>query len=394
MANIFDSIRKRFPTIEPLQPGMYHYISPPDDKLNFRLHLRIEDDGKGVLIVNAATVLHLNQTATEYAYHLLHETPTEDVVRNVVERYNIDKETVSSDYLDFKERIIQLISTPDLDPVTYLGLERKTPYSESISAPYRLDCALTYQLPPGSDPSLAPVKRVDRELSTEEWKMIIDKAWQNGIPHILFTGGEPTLRDDLANLIEHAEKNGQVTGICTNGLKLADAEYLNTLLQAGLDHALILLQPENEETWESLSSFSYWSEVLEEDIYVVAHVTLTKENAAEASRTINRIADSDVNAISLSINDPKLSRTLDVAREVADDLGMEIVWDLPVPYSKMNPLALELQREEQETPEGAGKGWLYVEPDGDILPAQGINIVLGNILTDSWKELWKKAQEL
>jgi len=32
---------------------------------------------------------------------------------------------------------------------------------------------------------------------------------------------------------------------------------------------------------------------------------------------------------------------------------------------------------------------LYVEPDGDVLPAQGVNRVLGNILTDPWKKIWK-----
>ena len=41
----------------------------------------------------------------------------------------------------------------------------------------------------------------------------MDKAWAAGIPHITFTGGEPTLRDDLPALIAHAEKIGQVTGL-------------------------------------------------------------------------------------------------------------------------------------------------------------------------------------
>ena len=39
---------------------------------------------------------------------------------------------------------------------------------------------------------------------------------------------------------------------------------------------------------------------------------------------------------------------------------------------------------------GAGTAWLYVEPDGDVLPAQGVNKVLGNLLTDPWEKIWKK----
>ena len=45
---------------------------------------------------------------------------------------------------------------------------------------------------------MPPIKRVDRELTTDEWGDILDKAWAAGIPHITFTGGEPTLRDGPA----------------------------------------------------------------------------------------------------------------------------------------------------------------------------------------------------
>ena len=66
---------------------------------------------------------------------------------------------------------------------------------------------------------------------------------------------------------------------------------------------------------------------------------------------------------------------------------MRLVWDLPVPYSHFHPVALELA-EHEEVPQGAGKAWLYVEPDGDVLPAQGVNQVLGNLLNDSWNKIW------
>ena len=74
----------------------------------------------------------------------------------------------------------------------------------------------------------------------------MDKAWAAGIPHITFTGGEPTLRDDLPDLIAHAEKIGQVTGLLTDGLKLADKVFLENLLQTGLDHLLFILDPDNK----------------------------------------------------------------------------------------------------------------------------------------------------
>jgi MoaA/NifB/PqqE/SkfB family radical SAM enzyme len=67
--------------------------------------------------------------------------------------------------------------------------------------------------------------------------------------------------------------------------------------------------------------------------------------------------------------------------------GIKLVWDVPVPYSSFNPFQLE--REDKHLTDGAGKGWLYVEPDGDVLPAQGIASVMGNLLTDEWAAVWK-----
>ena len=72
-------------------------------------------------------------------------------------------------------------------------------------------------------------------------------------------------------------------------------------------------------------------------------------------------------------------------------LGMRQVWDLPVPYSNCHPVAFELAEGGQKVPEGAGKAWLYVEPDGDVLPAQGVNKVLGNLLSDPWRKIWKRT---
>jgi MoaA/NifB/PqqE/SkfB family radical SAM enzyme len=80
---------------------------------------------------------------------------------------------------------------------------------------------------------------------------------------------------------------------------------------------------------------------------------------------------------------------MDNARNYIAELDIGLDWDLPVPYSPRNPVALEVEDEEDEFVEGAGRAWLYVEPDGDVLPAQGINKVLGNLLNQDWEEVWK-----
>jgi len=386
MTSIREAIRRFVAPTAPIPAGIYHYQAPPDAPLPYRLHLRIEPDGQGVLIVNASTVLHLNTTATEYAYHIIHQTPKEQAARMIASRYRVNRLHARQDYEDFIERIDELIHTPDLDPVAYLDFDRHAPYSQEMSAPYRLDCALTYTLPEGSNPENAPTKRVARELNTGEWKTILEKSWKAGIPHIVFTGGEPTLRDDLPDLIRQAESLGQVSGLLTDGLRFADPAYLDMILLTGLDHIMIDFQLDNLHAEAALQN------VLSSDIALVAHLTITPGNIARASMCVERFAQMGLEAISLSAVSPNLNEDLTALRNHASDLGLSLVWDLAVPYSAFNPIAMEVV--EDQISDGAGKAWLYIEPDGDVLPSQGINQVLGNLLRDSWDEIWSRAKNI
>jgi MoaA/NifB/PqqE/SkfB family radical SAM enzyme len=226
------------------------------------------------------------------------------------------------------------------------------------------------------------VKRVDRELDTDEWKSVINGAWQAGIPHVVFTGGEPTLRDDLPTLIAHAESNGQVSGLLTDGLRLADQDYLDQLLGTGLDHIMIVFQADNEAFWSALDK------AIAADIFIAVHLTLSEQNAADLQALIPLLVERGVKALSLSTNRPELTESLSRLRDLAAAHHLELVWDLPVPYSSNNPVALELKA--NEPPGNAKSAVLYVEPDGDVLPAQGDTRLLGNALRDAWEFLWRQ----
>lgn len=378
--NIINRLADRFAKVQPLPAGIYHKQDMQDNK-PYRVHLRLKPDGSGIFILNASTVLQFNATAAEYAYHFIHGTQAEEAVKQISSRYRVSKEVARQDYQDFIRRIETLISTPDLDPVSFLDFERITPHSADLSSPLRLDCALTYRLREDSNAEYAPTKRVDRELTTDEWRVIIDKAWQAGIPHITFTGGEATLRDDLPDLIAHAEKNGQVCGLLTDGLRLLDQKYLDLLLQTGLDHILFLLQPENDKSWVALEM------VMTEDIFVTVHLTLNQANIQNAEEILERMAKFNVTSLSLTSPDASLADTFDALRDKAAALGLTLRFDLPVPYSEYNQVVYEVQ--EEAVPEGAGKAWLYVEPDGDVLPSQGYaNQGLGNLLRDDLKQIY------
>lgn len=384
MVKPFSSIKRYFSPVQLIPAGMYHYISPADDPRNYRLHLRIEPDGSGILVINASTILHLNQTAAEYAYYLVKNLPVDHVGKTIANRYNVSAAQAMKDYQELAERIQVMVHTPDLDPQTFLDFDRRNPFSGGISAPYRLDCALTYHYSGADSHQTQPSERVRAELSTSEWKTIIDKAASAGIPQIIFTGGEPTLRADLAELIAYAGLNDQVTGLISDGLMLADQDYLDSLLQTGLDHLVLVVSNLDQINWRSLEN------ALAEDLFIAVHLTIRSDQLADITATIDQLASKGVRAISLSANDSNLQSTLETARSYLAARQLELVWNLPVPYSTFNPINFET--DQVETKPGAGSAWLYVEPDGDVLPDQDINQVLGNLLTDPWEAIWKKSK--
>ena len=374
--NILNQI---FSKVTPLPVGTHHMQAMQDEK-PYRLHLRLQKDGSGLLILNAATVMQLNPTAAECAFHFIKGSSPEEAAKQISARYRVDRKTALADFNNFADRIHDLISTPDLDPASFLDFERVQPHSTDSTL--RLDCALTYKLPANNHTEYAPVKRVDRELTTQEWQTILDKAWQAGIPHIIFTGGEATLREDLPQLIAHAEKNGQVCGLLTDGLKLANKEYLELLLQTGLDHVMVILQPDQPRSWEAIEI------IIPQDLFLTVHLTLNKENVSEAKNIMQKLAELGVENISLSTSESDLLDDLLELQGTANSLGLAIRWDLPVPYSASHPVAFETV--DEEIPDGAGKTWMYVEPDGDVLPAQGeADKILGNFLKDTWESISK-----
>ncbi len=365
-----------FYTPKALTPGLYSSMIDIDEKPH-RLHLRIEHDGDGILVLDASTVLHLNQTATEIAYYLVSDLETEEIMTQLVKRYQVSKEVAGQDIADFQERIETLIRTPDLDPETFLDMDRAVRHSSETSTPFRLDCALTYQIPSGGSDEYTPAKRVDRLLSTEEWKEIIQKAWEWGIPHLVFTGGEPSLRPDLCELVQYAEELGQVTGLITNGFRLTEKEYLGQLLQSGLDHLMLIFQDNEELTWEAIR------DVVNEDIHLSVHLTLSRSISTNLEKILDKLVVIGVQNVSLSAPSPVNESTLASASRLVADKGLHLIYDLPVPYSELNPVNFEVE-EDQTTIKGSARSWLYVEPDGDVLPGQGYLVKLGNFLSDSW----------
>ncbi len=92
-------------------------------------------------------------------------------------------------------------------------------------------------------------KRHPDELTTEEVFSTLDQLAEFGQPYplIVFTGGDPLMRDDIFEIVEHATRKGFRTAIAFSGTKLATKQRIEKLKEAGIARIAISLDGSNAE---------------------------------------------------------------------------------------------------------------------------------------------------
>ena len=249
------------------------------------------------------------------------------------------------------------------------------------------------------------------ELTTDEWKKVIDICKDNCIPQITFTGGEPTMRKDLVELVEYA--NWLVTRLNTNGVLLTK-KLCKELYEASLDSVQITLYSNNKEIHNKLVG------------------------ADNFDKTIQGIKNAIESGLNVSINTPLCSLnkdyvlTLKFAKELgityASSSGLIVTGNAQKEASKETQLtkieitkslidACEYAEEQEMELSFTSPGWIdeetlkelkldipacgaclsnmAVSPDGNVMPCQswlGKDSSLGNILEDKWDKIWNNPK--
>ncbi len=245
------------------------------------------------------------------------------------------------------------------------------------------------------------------ELTTEEWKAAIDHLRAAHVPMLTFTGGEPTLRPDLCELVAHAK--WFVTRLNTNGIALSPA-LAQSLKEAELDSVQITLYSADEAIHNTLVGGDHFSDThrglqnaLAAGLDVSVNTPLCRLNADYLS-TLRHLSALGVRYVTVSglictgtaktaheesdLNAEELSAILAGAKAFCDENGMEMDFTSPglVPESVLEDLGLH-------TPScGAALSNMAVAPDGTVVPCQswlGSDAHLGHILTDDFRKIWK-----
>lgn len=393
--------------VEPIPPaGLYAYQREHEDT-KARIHLRVEQDGSGTLLINAAQIYQLNSTAVSMAYLALEGRPEDEVVSLLQSRFRINKQRFIGDYRNFASQLEDLIRPDGPCPICDLDVDVIAPFSAQPSAPYRMDLALTYRCNNECAHCYNPAQSTQVELSTDEWKRVLDRLWDVHIPHIIFTGGEPTLRSDLPELIAYAEGLGQITGLNTNGRRLQDSRYLESLIQAGLDHVQITLESHDAEIHDKMvNRTGAWRQTtagirnaLDSRLYVMTNTTMLRDNASSLSETLDFLAEIGVPTVGLNaliysgrgrevgsgLAEGELPPLLEIARRKTEDNGQRLIWYSPTEYCHFDPVLLDLGIKGCT----AALYNMCIEPDGKVLPCQSTYKPVGDIRIDEWKDIWE-----
>lgn len=371
------------------------------------VQLRVEEGGHGMLFVDGMHMQHMNSTACEFVKLYLEGLDERAALKKICRSYRIGKASALRDYRKFVEEMRRIIE----------GNEGKTPecyddravgFPTKQTAPMRLDMALTYRCNNKCAHCYIPSDRFGTErkgaLDLKGWKRALDAAYEAGVPHVCFTGGEPTLVEHLPELVSYARSKNLITGLITNGRALSDEKYVNSLVEHGLDHVQITLESHIPEVHDRMVCVKgAWDETVRGikncvgKLHTITNTTLTTLNEPSIEDTLAFLKSLGIRTFASNslihsgkalgidgIDEGKLAPVLKRIVKKANELSLNFLWYTPTRYCVLDPVELGLGPKQCS----AVSVNMCVEPDGGMLPCQSFYEPVGNILNDDFTKIW------
>ena len=249
------------------------------------------------------------------------------------------------------------------------------------------------------------------ELTTAQWREILAKLRAANVPQVTFTGGEPTLRADLVELVDAAQ--WFVTRLNTNG-RLLTPELCRRLYDASLDSVQVTLYSHDPAVHNALVGAEGFDDTVTgiknavaAGLSVSVNTPLCSLNTdyAAAVRFVNGLGVRYVTCSGLipsgsaegaesqatRLTEEQLTDVLRRAVTVAEELEMEMDFTSPgwLKEETLRSLGLTL------VPScGACLSNMAIAPDGGVIPCQSwlSSQPLGNMLTDDWDKIWQSQR--
>jgi PqqA peptide cyclase len=132
----------------------------------------------------------------------------------------------------------------------------RAPDASAVGPPVGLLAELTHRCPlqcPYCSNPLA-LERAGAELPTDAWLDVLEQAAGLGVLQLHLSGGEPTVRRDLEDIIAQAARVGLYSNLITAGVLLT-RERLDRLALLGLDHVQISIQDADAANGDRLAHY-------------------------------------------------------------------------------------------------------------------------------------------
>ena len=150
-------------------PGLFTYRGCPPDGSRV-LHLRIEADGRGTLLIDVGDVVHLNATATLVAKMALDDRRPEEAAA-ALRRTGADRRRVDQDVRVVYDLVDHLKTTTEACPTCGLGsADQKDLFSAPVDAPYKADLALTYGCNNSCGPMPGSIRNASWSMCSGTWR--------------------------------------------------------------------------------------------------------------------------------------------------------------------------------------------------------------------------------
>ena len=246
------------------------------------------------------------------------------------------------------------------------------------------------------------------EMSRAQVKRVIDRIYHEAhVPSLSFTGGEPTLRHDLPELVAYAAGiKGMRVNLITNGT-LVTPSLADTLKQAGLASAQVSIEGINPATHDAITTASGSFErsigaiknLRDAGIHVHANTTMNRMNLTECSELPRLAATLGLDRFSMNLVIPsgsaaknsdlllrysEVGPVLEAVIAASERHSLEFMWYSPTPLCLFNPIIHRLGNKGCS----ACDGLLSVDAAGNVLPCSSFQEPVGNLLADNFIHIW------
>lgn len=263
----------------------------------------------------------------------------------------------------------------------------------------------------------AVINRDPEELTTNEASEMLDSASRLGKSIIIFSGGEPLLRDDIEELAQVAVRAGHTPVLSCNDGRLLSEARLNSLKKAGLKHFSFSMHSHLKEKHDSFvgvngafdNALSAFERIKSKDLSFQINTTILPSN----HKQIDLIKDWVINIkaaawhlffivpmgrAAVNLEEVELTTTdnekvLEYIAQKSDSWPMRVKVTCAPQYAR-----IRAQMNKDTGAKGrscmAGTGFLFVSYKGDVKPCGYFSMSLGNIRHKSLHDIYLQSSEL